>query len=74
MRKKLLERRGRLLADVDLALAQALEQLVGRQVDQLDLVGALEDRVGHASRARATPVICATTSFRLSRCWTLSVV
>ena len=36
-----------LLGDVDLALAQPLEQVVGRQVDQLDLVGLLEDRVGH---------------------------
>ena len=36
-----------LLGHVDLALPQALEQVVGRQVDQLDLVGSLEDRVGH---------------------------
>ena len=33
--------------DVDLALAQPLEQLARRQVDQLDRVGLVEDRVGH---------------------------
>jgi len=31
--------------DVDLALAQALDEVLGRQVDELDLVGALEDLV-----------------------------
>ncbi len=41
------DRPRRLLGHVDLALAQALEQLLGRQVDQLDLVGVLEERVGH---------------------------
>ena len=39
-------RRGR-LGHVDLALAQALEQLVGRQVDELDLVRLVEHAVGH---------------------------
>ena len=34
-----------LAGDVDLALAEALQQIVGRQIDQLDLVGPLEDRV-----------------------------
>ena len=48
MRKKLLDRAAGLLGEVDLALAQALlEQIVGRDVHQLDLVGALEHRVGH---------------------------
>ncbi len=32
---------------VNLSLAQALDQIVGRQVDQLDLVGPLKDAVGH---------------------------
>ena len=36
-----------LLGDVDLAFLQALEEIIGRQVDQLDLVGALEHRIGH---------------------------
>ena len=36
-----------LLGDVDLALLQALDQVVGRQVDQLDGVGPIEDRVRH---------------------------
>ena len=58
---------------VDLALAQAFEQVVRRQVDQLDLVRALERRDRAWFRARCTPVICATTSFRLSMCWTLTV-
>ena len=38
---------GGLLRHIDLALAQALQQVVGRQVDQLDLVGLLDDAVGH---------------------------
>ena len=74
LRKKLLDRARGLLGDVDLALAQPPQQVVGRQVDELDLVGLVE-QVGRArSRAPTTPVICATTSLRLSRCWTLSVV
>ena len=36
-----------LAGDVDLALAQALQQVVWRDVDQFHLVGLLEDRVGH---------------------------
>ena len=36
-----------LLRDVDLAGLQPLEQLVGRQVHELDLVGSLEDRIRH---------------------------
>jgi hypothetical protein len=36
-----------LLRDIDLALFKALEQVVGRQVDQLDLVGLLDDPVRH---------------------------
>ena len=63
-----------LLGHVDLALAQPLQQIVGRQVDQLDLVGARRASSRAPSRASTTPVICATTSFRLSTCCTLSVV
>ena len=33
-------------AEVDLALLETLDQVLGRQVDELDLVGALEDAVG----------------------------
>ena len=40
------ERPGRLLGDVDLALLQALDQLVGRDIDDLDL-GFLDDAVRH---------------------------
>ena len=36
-----------LLADIDLALAQALHQVGRREVDQLDLVGGVDDAVGH---------------------------
>ena len=35
------------VAHIDLALGEALEQLLGRQVDQHDLVGFLEHAVGH---------------------------
>ena len=37
----------RLLGQVDLPFAEPLEQLLGRDVDELDLVGALEHRVRH---------------------------
>ena len=58
---------------VDLALGQTLEQLVRRQVDQHDLVGIVEHASGTVSRTR-TRVMRWTTSLRLSRCWTFSVV
>ena len=45
--EEVLERALGLLRDVDLAVAQALEQLLGREVDQPHLVGAVEDPVGH---------------------------
>ncbi len=37
----------RLRRDIDLALLEPLEEVVGGQIHQLDLVGALEDGVGH---------------------------
>ena len=46
-REVVLERPLGLLGDVDLALLQALDQVVGRQVDELDGIGAVEDGVGH---------------------------
>ena len=45
--EEVLDRRPRLLRHVDLALVQAIDQLVGRQIDQLHLVGTVEHRVGH---------------------------
>ena len=72
-REKVLERALGLLGDVDLALLQALDQIVGREIDELDRVGAVEHRSGTVSRTR-TCVICATTSLRLSMCWILTVV
>ena len=71
--EEVLERHARALRHVDLAGVQPCEELVGRQVDELDLVGRLEHGVGHRLRWR-TVVMPATTSLRLSRCWTLSVV
>ena len=59
--------------DIDLAGLQPREQFVGRDVDQHHLVGLVEHRSGTVSCTR-TPVMPATTSFRLSRCCTLSVV
>ena len=50
------DRAARLIGHVDLALAKTLDELVRRQIDQLDLVGELEDLVGqrfadlHAAR------------------------
>ena len=46
-REEVLQRALGLLGDVDLALLEPLDQVVRRQVDELDGVGAVEDRVGH---------------------------
>ena len=46
-REIVLERPLGLLGNVDLAFLQALDQVVGRQVDELDGIGAVEDGVGH---------------------------
>ena len=73
-REEMLERPLGLLRDVDLAFLEPLDQIVGREIDQLDGVGAIEDANPAPSRARAHAVICATTSFRLSMCWMLTVV
>jgi hypothetical protein len=45
--EELLQGPGRLLRHVDPAFTQPFEQDLGRDVDQLDLVGALEHGVGH---------------------------
>ena len=44
-REEMLERALRLLGDIDLALLQALDQIVRRYVDKLDGIGTIEDRV-----------------------------
>ena len=62
-----------LLGHVDLARLEPFEQVLGREVDQLDLGGVVENRSGTVSCC-CTPVIPAITSLRLSMCWTLSVV
>ncbi len=41
--KIVLERSLRLLGDVDLAFFETLDQIVGRQVDKLDGIGAIEN-------------------------------
>ena len=46
-REIMLQRPLGLLGDIDLAFPQALDQIVGREVDHLDRVGAIEDRIGH---------------------------
>ncbi len=51
--EEVVERDAHALGHVDLALAQPLQQVVGRQVDQLDFVGRLEHRVGHGLLHRA---------------------
>ena len=40
-----LDRRGGFVCDVDLAGTQARQQIIGRQIDQLDVVGLIEDVV-----------------------------
>jgi hypothetical protein len=46
-REIMLQRALGLFRDIDLALFEALDQIVGRQVDQLDRIGALKNGVGH---------------------------
>src|SRR5438128_1817966 len=43
--EELADRPLRVVGDVDLPLPQTLDQVVGRQIDQLDLVGLFQDRV-----------------------------
>jgi hypothetical protein len=45
--EEILNRAGRGVLNVDLALGQALEQLIRRKIDQHDLVGLVENRVGY---------------------------
>jgi hypothetical protein len=53
--EKTLNRSLCLFGDIDLALTQALQQLIRRQVNQLDLGGAIEDPVGNGlPHARAS--------------------
>ena len=47
LRKNRSTRRADFFRHVDLAGVQAREQIVGRQVDELDLVGLVEDAVRH---------------------------
>ena len=46
-REVVLERTLGLLGNVDLAFLEALDQVVGRQIDQFDTVGAVENSIGH---------------------------
>ena len=46
-RKIMLQRPLGLFGDVDLALFEPLDQIVRRQIDQLDRVGPVEDRIRH---------------------------
>ena len=45
--EKILDGRGGLFRQVHFAFLHALEQVVGRQVDELDLVGAIEQKIRH---------------------------
>ena len=45
--EEVLEGAAGLLRHIDLALAQALQQIIGGQVDQFDLIGLFQDGVGH---------------------------
>ena len=46
-REEMLQRALGLFGNVDLAFLEALDQVVGREIDQLDGVGAIEHRVRH---------------------------
>ena len=69
----MLERALRLFRDINLSLPEPLDQLIGGEIDDLDIVRLVEKEFGTVSRTRIR-VICATTSFRLSTCWMFSVV
>jgi len=46
-REEMLERALGLLGDVDLAFLESLDQVVGRQIDQFDRIGAIEHGIRH---------------------------
>ena len=50
-REVVVERPLGLLRDIDLALLQPLDQIVGREVDDFDVIGAVDDRSPAPSRA-----------------------
>ena len=52
-REEVRERALRLARDINLAFLEALDQVVGREIDQFDGVSAVEDRSPARSRARA---------------------
>jgi len=45
--KKVLPGLFRLFGQIDLAFLQALDEIVGRQIDELDFIGPVQKRVGH---------------------------
>ena len=61
------------IRDIDFPVPQPLEKFRGGKIDNLDLDASSITRSGTVSRT-STPVIWATTSLRLSICWTFSVV
>lgn len=67
------ERAPHLIDDINLAIAQSLQKIIRRQIDQFNFIGFFKETVGRVSRTR-TREIRATISFRLSRCWMFSVV
>lgn len=58
---------------VDESGSKALEQVFRFDIDEFDLVGVVEDAVGDRSLT-TIPVMDATMSFKLSICWTFTVV
>ena len=58
---------------VDESGSKALEQVFRFDIDEFDLVGVVEDAVGIRSLT-TIPVMDATMSFKLSICWTFTVV
>ena len=69
--EKILQRMLRPLRQVDLAFLQPLRQVVGRDVDEFDLVGLVEHVRHGFLHARAGDL---TTSLRLPMGWTWTVV
>lgn len=62
-----------LAADIDFSLIEPLTQIVGGRSTSTTSSAASKNGSGTVSRT-CTPVMPLTTSFRLSRCWTLTVV
>ena len=71
--KEILDRPPCLFRNVNFAFMHPIDEIVWGNIDELDLVGPIEDVVGHGF-ANLHLRDLAITSFKLSKCCTFSVV